>query len=45
MDQLKADLDPITLNSLTDLDYGIWQTPEGTTFVDGEFLSYLQAYC
>jgi len=44
MDQLKADLDPIILNSLTDLDYGIWQTPEGTTFVDGEFLPCFEAY-
>ncbi|KXN82440.1 Translational activator gcn1 [Leucoagaricus sp. SymC.cos] len=34
MDQLKADLDPSNLNSLTDFDYGVWQTPEGTAFVD-----------
>ncbi|KAF5354845.1 hypothetical protein D9756_005584 [Leucocoprinus leucothites] len=34
MEQLKADLDPSTLDSLTDFDYGVWQTPEGTTFVD-----------
>lgn len=37
MDQLKADLDPASLHSLTDFDYGVWETPEGTTFVDGSY--------
>ncbi|KAF8161530.1 armadillo-type protein [Crassisporium funariophilum] len=32
--QLQADLDPASLNALTDLDLGVWATPEGTTFVD-----------
>jgi len=43
MDQLEADLNPITLNSLTDFDYGVWQTPEGTTFVDGQLLFSFEA--
>lgn len=37
VDQLKDDLDPAVLNSLTDDDLAIWATPEGTTFVDGVF--------
>jgi hypothetical protein len=37
VDQLKDDLDPAILNSLTDDDLAIWATPEGTTFVDGVF--------
>lgn len=36
MNQLELDLDPSLLNSLTDFDYGVWQTPEGTPFVDGK---------
>jgi len=33
--QLQADLDPASLNALSDFDLGVWATPEGTTFVDG----------
>ena len=36
MDQLRADIDPNVINGLSDSDIGIWLTPEGTTFVDGE---------
>ena len=33
--QLQDDLDPTSLNALSDFDLGVWATPEGTTFVDG----------
>ena len=36
--QLQADLNPASLNALSDFDLGVWATPEGTTFVDGWFL-------
>ncbi|KAF7294474.1 TOG domain-containing protein [Mycena kentingensis (nom. inval.)] len=32
--QLAADIDPITLNALTEDDLGMWRMPEGTAFVD-----------
>ncbi|KAF9234000.1 armadillo-type protein [Melanogaster broomeanus] len=35
MDQLRVDVDVAALNGLTEDDIGIWETPEGTTFVDG----------
>ncbi len=41
MDQIKADLEPKVLNSLTDFDYGVWQMPEGTAFIDGESCGFL----
>ncbi|KAG5638049.1 hypothetical protein H0H81_002083 [Sphagnurus paluster] len=34
MKQLQSDIDPTVLNSLSEVDLGIWKTPEGTTFVD-----------
>ncbi|KAK1228592.1 translational activator of GCN4 [Marasmius sp. AFHP31] len=34
MDQLKQDMSPDAVNSLTELDFGVWSTPEGTTYVD-----------
>lgn len=33
--QLKSDIDVAVLNNMSDIDLGIWATPEGTTFVDG----------
>jgi hypothetical protein len=36
MEQLHADLS-LKINQLTDLDIGVWNTPEGQTFIDGEF--------
>jgi hypothetical protein len=36
MDQLRTDIDPLTINALTDAEFGIWETPEGMTYVDGE---------
>jgi hypothetical protein len=44
MEQLNADLSPADLRSLTDFDYGVWQTPEGTTFVDGQEPPLSQTY-
>ena len=35
MDQLRVDINLDILNSLTETDYAIWKTPEGTTYVDG----------
>ena len=35
--QLQDDLNPASLNTLSDFDLGVWATPEGTTFVDGYF--------
>ncbi|KAK7051190.1 translational activator of GCN4 [Paramarasmius palmivorus] len=31
MDQLREDINPATINSLSELDFAIWSTPEGTT--------------
>lgn len=36
MDQLRVDIDAAALGALTEEDLGIWETPEGTTYVDGE---------
>jgi len=36
MDQLSADIDVDGINGLTETDFGIFETPEGTAFVDGE---------
>lgn len=38
MEQLRQDLDPAELESIGLIEYGIWKTPEGTPFVDGEIL-------
>lgn len=40
MEQLQADLS-LSINQLTDLDIGVWNTPEGQTFIDGKFQSIL----
>lgn len=34
IDQLRADINPSVVNTLTDADFGVWLTPEGTTYVD-----------
>lgn len=36
IEQLHADLS-LKINQLTDLDIGVWNTPEGQTYIDGEF--------
>ncbi|KAG6371752.1 WD40-repeat-containing domain protein [Boletus reticuloceps] len=36
MDQLRVDIDAKALGALTEEDLGIWETPEGTTYVDGK---------
>jgi len=36
MEQLQVDLSH-DINALTDLDIGVWNTPEGQTFIDGRF--------
>lgn len=38
-DQLYADLDPASVRDLTDDDFSIWRTPEGTAYVDGVMYS------
>ncbi|KAH7929550.1 ARM repeat-containing protein [Leucogyrophana mollusca] len=34
MEQLRADIDPSSINALTETDFGILETPEGTLYVD-----------
>ncbi|KAG1832884.1 armadillo-type protein [Suillus subalutaceus] len=34
MEQLRADTDPSTIKALSEAEFGIWQTPEGMTYVD-----------
>jgi hypothetical protein len=36
VDQLRADINLSVVNALTETDIGIWLTPEGTTYVDGQ---------
>lgn len=36
VEQLNADINPEVLNDISDLDLGVWATPETTTFVDGQ---------
>jgi hypothetical protein len=40
MEQIHADLS-LNINQLTDLDIGVWGTPEGQTFIDGKFQKYI----
>ena len=37
MEKLHDDIKPDVLNGISDLDLGVWATPEGTTFVDGQY--------
>ncbi|KAG2360727.1 ARM repeat-containing protein [Suillus spraguei] len=34
MEQLRADINPSTINALSQAEFGIWETPEGMTYVD-----------
>ncbi|KAG1831619.1 armadillo-type protein [Suillus variegatus] len=34
MEQLRADIDPSKINALSEAEFGIWETPEGMTYVD-----------
>ncbi|KAF8216432.1 ARM repeat-containing protein [Mycena galopus ATCC 62051] len=34
VEQLRVDIDPSTLNALTEEDLGMWRMPEGSTFID-----------
>jgi hypothetical protein len=43
VDQLWADINPSVVNALTETDIGIWLTPEGTTYVDGQSATPLPA--
>ena len=36
MEQLIVDINSEVLNGISDFDLGVWGTPEGTTFVDGQ---------
>ncbi|KAG1731829.1 armadillo-type protein [Suillus paluster] len=33
-EQLRADINSSTINALSEAEFGIWETPEGTTYVD-----------
>jgi hypothetical protein len=35
MEQLMADINGAEIDALTDMELGVFTTPEGTTFVDG----------
>lgn len=37
MEKINNDIKPELLNGITDLDLGVWATPEGTMFVDGQY--------
>jgi len=37
MERINNDIKPNILNGITDLDLGVWATPEGTMFVDGQY--------
>ncbi|KAG6896538.1 hypothetical protein C0992_007574 [Termitomyces sp. T32_za158] len=34
MNQLREDINPVVVNALTESEFGIWLTPEGTTYID-----------
>lgn len=36
MNQLHADINVPAINELTEMDFGIYETPEGETYVNGE---------
>jgi hypothetical protein len=40
MEQLRTDIDPSTINALSEAEFGIWETPEGMTYVDGEQINH-----
>ena len=40
MEQIKSDLRPEAIQSLTDDDLAIWETPEGQTYVNGKHSVY-----
>jgi hypothetical protein len=33
-----VDIDPSAMNALSELDFAIWATPEGSTYIDGKFV-------
>ena len=35
LNQLRIDIDPAVINSVTQTEFAIWATPEGKTFIDG----------
>jgi len=40
MRQLRADIDSSTINALTETEFGIWETPEGMTYIDGGLMNH-----
>lgn len=34
MEQLLADINAVEINGLSELELGVWLTPEGTTYID-----------
>lgn len=41
VEQLRLDINPELVNALSETDFGIWATPEGTTYIDGNIYSTL----
>jgi hypothetical protein len=35
-EQLRADINPSTINALSEAEFGIWEMSEGMAYVDGE---------
>lgn len=44
LSKIREDLDPMQLDFIGVEELGIWQTPPGTTFVDGESTAALPAF-
>jgi hypothetical protein len=40
VEQLNEDIKPDVLNGISDFDLGVWATPEGTRFVDGQYQAF-----
>ena len=41
VEQLRMDINPSIINAISDDDFGIWATPEGVTYVDGNSFAYV----
>jgi len=39
VEQLRTDINSSAINALSEAEFGIWETPEGTTYVDGKSIA------
>jgi hypothetical protein len=42
VEKLFDDIDPNSINSLGDFELGVWATPPGKTYVDGNMLRFMR---